>query len=197
MMEKPAKDEQEKLYKELSDVDKEIERLRKKRIELNAKIGAMKVSNYSLKNRDGGEVKLHDLFGDSKYLIVIHNMGKSCSYCTMWADGLKDTFKVIEKKSAFILVSPDPPEVHKEFAESRGWNFRTYSSYGSEFTFDLGYEVRKDGKSYFWPGVSVLEKMEDGSVERVGKDFFGPGDFYCNIWHFYDLLPSENITMNS
>ena len=113
------------------------------------------------------------------------------------AQKAKDTFREVEKKAAFILVSPDKPEVHKVFDESRGWGFRSYSSDGSEFTYDLGYEVRKDGKSYYWPGVSVLEKRADGSVVRVTKDFFGPGDFFCNVWHFYDLLPTEDITMNS
>jgi predicted dithiol-disulfide oxidoreductase (DUF899 family) len=196
-MEQLTIEQQHELYQEIESIDKNIETLRKKKIELNAKLGAMEVQNYSLKDREGNEVKLYDLFGDKNYLIVIHNMGKGCNYCTMWADGMKDTYKEIEKKSAFILVSPDKPEIHKEFAESRAWGFRSCSSHGSEFTHDLGYELRKDGKSYFWPGVSVLEKLENGSVIRVGKDFFGPGDFYCNIWHFLDLLPTENISSDS
>ncbi len=196
-MEQLTKEQQESAYKELSAINEDIEKLRKKRKELNAKVGAMSVSNYTLKDRDGNEVKLYDLFGANNFLIVIHNMGKGCNYCTMWADGMKDTFREVEKKAAFLLVSPDKPEVHKAFAESRGWGFRSYSSDGSEFTYDLGYEVRKDGKSYYWPGVSVLEKLADGSVVRVTKDFFGPGDFFCNVWHFYDLLPTEDITMNS
>ena len=197
MQEQLTKEEQEKLNTEVGEIDKEIENLRKKRIELNARIGAMRVDNYKLNDREGNELRLYDLFGDNKYLIVIHNMGKGCDYCTMWADGMKDTYKEIEKKAKFVLVSPDKPEVHKAFAESRGWGFDSYSSYGSEFTYDLGYEIRKDDKKYYWPGVSVLEKLDDGSVVRVGKDIFGPGDFYCNIWHFIDLLPSENISMDS
>jgi len=197
MDEQTSKDEWEKLNKRIDEIDKEIEILRKKKIELNAKAGAMKVLNYTLRDRHGNDVKLYDLFGGNKYLITIHNMGKGCDYCTMWADGMKDTYKQIEKKAKFILVSPDMPEVHKAFAEARGWNFNSYSSYGSEFTYDLGYEIRKEGKKFYWPGVSVLEMLEDGTVVRVGKDYFGPGDFYCNIWHFLDLLPSENISMDS
>ncbi len=197
MEELTTKEEQEKLYKEVGEIDKEIENLRKKRIELNARAGAMKIQNYSLKDRDGNDVKLYDLFGEDKYLIAIHNMGRGCDYCTMWADGMKDTYREIEKKAKFILVSPDMPEVHKAFAEARGWNFNSYSSFGSEFTYDLGYEIRKEGKKFYWPGVSVLEMLDDGTVVRVGKDYFGPGDFYCNIWHFLDLLPSENITIDS
>lgn len=196
-MEKLTAEQQKELYKEAESLDKEIEAIRKKRIEINAKLAAMPVSNYTLKDRDGNDVKLYDLFEGKKYLLVIHNMGKGCSYCTMWADGMKDTYREIEKKSSFILVSPDAPEIHKAFAESREWRFRSYSSYGSEFTYDLGYEKREEGKKFYWPGVSVLEMSEDGTVSRVGMDFFGPGDFYCNIWHFLDLLPDENITQDS
>ncbi len=191
-------EEEKKAAKEnLSEIDKEIELLRKKRIDLNSIIAAMDVSDYTMKDRDGKDVKLSEMFGDKSHLILVHNMGKGCSYCTMWADGFKDTYKEIEKKASFVLVSPDAPEVHKEFADSRGWNYRTYSAAGTEFIYDMGYEIRKDDKKYYWPGVSVFEKKEDGSIVRVAKDEFGPGDFYCNIWHFIDLLPNEDITLDS
>lgn len=194
---KYSEEEKKKAKENLSEIDKEIELLRKKRIELNSVIASMDVNDYTMKDRNGKDVKLSEMFGDKSHLILIHNMGKGCSYCTMWADGFKDTYKEIEKKASFVLVSPDSPEVHKEFADSRGWNYRTYSAAGTDFIFDMGYEIRKDDKKYYWPGVSVFEKKEDGNIVRVTKDEFGPGDFYCNIWHFLDLLPGENITMDS
>ncbi|HAY33311.1 MAG TPA: DUF899 family protein [Ignavibacteria bacterium] len=194
---KYSEEEKKKAKENLSEIDKEIELLRKKRIELNSVIASMDVNDYTMKDRNGKDVKLSEMFGDKSHLILIHNMGKGCSYCTMWADGFKDTYKEIEKKASFVLVSPDSPEVHKEFADSRGWNYRTYSAAGTDFIFDMGYEIRKDDKKYYWPGVSVFEKKEDGNIVRVTKDEFGPGDFYCNIWHFIDLLPNENITVDS
>ena len=42
--------------------------------------------------------------------------------------GLGDVYKRQEKKASFVLVSPDKPEVHKEFAEAHGWNYRSYSA---------------------------------------------------------------------
>jgi predicted dithiol-disulfide oxidoreductase (DUF899 family) len=93
------------------------------------------------------------MFGDKENLILIHNMGKACSYCTLWADGFSGEAYYIEKKAAFVLVSPDAPEVQKEFAASRGWKFRTYSSAGSPFTSDMGYYNEAEG---YWPGVSVF-----------------------------------------
>ncbi len=190
-------EEKQKIESDLKDIEQKIEEMRKKKIELNSKLAAMDVKDYTLRDRDGKDVKLSEMFGEKDHLILIHNMGKGCPYCTMWADGFKDTYKEIEKKASFVLVSPDKPEVHKEFAESHGWNYRTYSANGTDFTFDMGYDFIKDGKHNYWPGVSVFHKDEKGNIKRVAKDYFGPGDFYCNIWHFLDLLPTENITMES
>ncbi|MEO6694750.1 MAG: DUF899 family protein [Ignavibacteria bacterium] len=190
-------EEKKKVEDEISDIEKKIEEMRKKRIELNSQLANMDVKDYTLKDREGKDVKLSEMFGDKNHLILVHNMGKGCSYCTMWADGFKDTYKEIEKKVPFVLVSPDSPEVQKKFAESHGWDYKTYSAAGTDFIFDMGYDFIKDGKHNYWPGVSVFEKNEDGTMKRVAKDYFGPGDFYCNIWHFLDLLPNENITMES
>lgn len=192
-----SKEEIKVIEGELQDIEKKIEVMRKKRIELNSKLAGMDVKDYILKDRDGKDVRLSEMFGDKNFLILVHNMGRSCSYCTMWADGFKDTYKEIEKKAPFVLVSPDQPDVQKEFADSRGWDYKTYSAAGTDFIFDMGYDFIKDNKHNFWPGVSVFEKMEDGRMRRVAKDYFGPGDFYCNIWHFLDLLPGENITVKS
>jgi len=190
-------EEKSKIESELKSIEKQIETIRKKKIELNSRLADMDVKDYTLKDRNGKEVKLSEMFGDKKNLILVHNMGKGCPYCTMWADGFKDTYKEIEKKAPFVLVSPDAPDVHKQFAESREWNYPTYSAAGTDFIFDMGYDSIKDGKHNYWPGVSVFEKSADGKIRRVAKDFFGPGDFYCNIWHFLDLLPGENVTMDS
>jgi len=190
-------EEKQKIENELKNIEQKIEEMRKKRIELNSKLAAMDLKDYTLRDRDGKDVKLSEMFGEKDHLILIHNMGKGCPYCTMWADGFKDTYKEIEKKASFVLVSPDKPEVHKEFAEAHGWNYRSYSANGTDFIFDMGYDFIKDGKHNYWPGVSVFHKDENGNIKRVAKDFFGPGDFYCNIWHFIDLLPTENVTMDS
>jgi len=197
MSSKLTPEETKNVEQELAGIEKNIETLRKKKIELNSKLAEMDVKDYTLKDREGKDVKLSEMFRDQNYLILVHNMGKGCSYCTMWADGFKDTYKEIAKKAPFVLVCPDTPEVHKQFADAHGWNYPTYSAAGTDFIFDMGYDFIKEGKHNYWPGVSVFEKLKDGSIKRVAKDYFGPGDFYCNIWHFLDLLPTEDIDVNS
>ena len=68
----------------------------------------------------GETVSLLELFRDKDDLLVIHNMGRSCVYCTMWADGLVSSLPHIEDRTAVVVVSPDPADMQREFAESRG-----------------------------------------------------------------------------
>lgn len=178
----------EKSEKKLKKFYDEISNARKKYIKAISKSAAMDVEDYSLKATDGTDTKLSEMFGDKENLILIHNMGKSCPYCTLWADGFSGVNYFIEKKAAFVLVSPDAPDVQKEFAESRGWKFRTYSAMGSSFTKDMGFLTEKND---YWPGVSVFHKGANGKLKRVSMDIFGPGDFYSSPFHLFDLLPQN------
>ena len=190
--------ENKQILKELQELDKESESLRKKRLELLKRLGEMEIdTGYRFIASDASVKSLSDMFGDHKYLFVIHNMGKGCSYCTMWADGFNDTYKYIQEKGAFVLVSPDDHDTQTEFAKSRGWEFVTATPDNNTFISDMGFANEEDGKTYYHPGVSVFEKTSDGKIKRVIKDWFGPTDYYCNVWHFYDLLPEENINVYS
>lgn len=182
------KNNAEKTEKKLRKLYDEIADARKKYIKVLSKMAAMDVEDYNLKATDGTNTRLSEMFGDKDNLIVIHNMGKSCPYCTLWADGFSGVNYFIEKKAAFVLVSPDAPEVQKEFAESRGWKFRTYSAAGSSFVKDMGFLTEKND---YWPGVSVFHKDAAGKLKRVSKDIFGPGDFYSSPFHLFDLLPQN------
>ena len=76
----------------------------------------------------------------------------------------------------------------EEFAKSRSWNFDYLSFHGTGFAHDMGFEMEKEGRIYYSPGVSALIKR-DNTIFRVAKDSFGPGDLYNPAWHFYDLFP--------
>lgn len=138
---------------------------------------------YRFQTADGA-VGLAELFGDKEDLLVIHNMGRGCSYCTLWADGFNGLLPHLEDRAAVVLSSPDSPEVQRDFAGGRGWAYRMVSVADSPFAQDLGF---KEGDSY-WPGVSAFRKQPDGTIVRVAADYFGPGDAYCGAWHLYDLL---------
>src|SRR4030065_2873826 len=98
------------------------------------------VKDYNLLDQQSRKVKFSSLFGKKENLILIHNMGKACTYCTMWADGFNGVVPHLENRAAFAVVSPDPPPVQKKFYNSRKWKFKMLSSKGSTFAKDMGFE---------------------------------------------------------
>ena len=144
------------------------------------------VTDYQLQGPQG-RVTLSQLFGDRDQLIVIHNMGFACPYCTMWADGFNGLLPHIEERAAFALASPDSVERQQKGAAKRGWKFRMVSTEGSTFARDMGFE--EDGSPM--PGVSTFVRAPDGGIRRHAAASFGPGDGFCSVWSFVDLLPEQ------
>jgi predicted dithiol-disulfide oxidoreductase (DUF899 family)/predicted enzyme related to lactoylglutathione lyase len=159
---------------------------KKKRLAQLKKSAETKITNYEFLLKEGKKVTLKDLFGTKDELIIVHNMGQSCSYCTLWADGFNGIYHHLVKQVPFVVTSPDSPEAQEDFAASRGWKFPLISTMGSSFKEDLGFE--KDG--YYYPGVSTFRKDEEGNIYHHAKTGLGPYDDYCALWHLFDLLPS-------
>lgn len=156
----------------------------------------MVVEDYPLMDFEGNTLKLSDCFGDHVQLVLVHNMGKHCNYCTLWAEGLKGVWRHIESgeygnKAAFVLLNNDTPEEQKAFAAEHGWDFPMYSCKGTTLFSDLGFQTEKDGEVYYHPGVSTLLKGDSGTLRRHAKDSFGPGDQYCSVFHFFNLFPKQ------
>ena len=163
---------------------REIAALRDKMRALQQSVEPEEVADYQFAG-PGGPVLLSELFGDRDTLFVIHNMGKTCSHCTMWADGFNGLLPHLESRAAFVVTSPDDPATQAEFAASRGWKFRMVSHRGSNFAADMGYRSESGG---WMPGVSVF-KRAGGKIMRVSDTAFNQGDDFCAVWHFFDLLP--------
>src|ERR1700678_2400193 len=122
----------------LADYRRQIADIREKMRDAIAAVEPKKVKDYEFTSTDGA-VRLSELFGDHEDLIVIHNMGVACSYCTLWADGYNGIHQHVVARAAFAVASPDRPAVQKKFAESRGWKFPMVSHAGSSFAADMGY----------------------------------------------------------
>lgn len=173
-----------------ASVVSEIERLeeylvsqQEKLAELKRQLPPKQVQDYTLTSADG-PVKLSQLFGDKNDLVVIHNMGKGCRYCTLWADGFNGVLPHLENRAAFVVCSPDSIETQQQFADSRGWRFKMVSGHGSSFTEDMGFRSDKS----WMPGVSTFRKDGDGALYRVARAPFGPFDPFSGIWHVFALL---------
>jgi predicted dithiol-disulfide oxidoreductase (DUF899 family) len=141
-------------------------------------------ADYIFTNPDGS-VRFSELFGDKPDLIVIHNMGRSCPSCTMWADGFNGIYDHLANRAAFVVSSPDPPAVQKSFTASRNWRFPMVSHQGTTFAADMGYRSEDGG---WLPGISVFRR-KSSRILRVSDAGFSPGDDFCALWHIFDLLP--------
>ena len=163
---------------------REIADIRQKMRKAQSEVEPQDVSDYVFASATG-PVHLSALFGKHDDLMVVHNMGRSCPACTLWADGYNGIHAHVTSRAAFVVSSPDPPDVQQAFAAARGWKFPMVSHQGTTFAADMGY-VRDDGR---WrPGISVFRRR-GAAIQRVSDAVWSPGDDFCTLWHFFDLLP--------
>ncbi len=173
------------MFDELKQLEAEMSALRARLNDARRRAGGRVVQDYALKGTDGAPLRLSELFGGKRDLIVVHNMGRKCPYCTLWADGFIGFSGHLNNRASFVLCSADDPATAREFASSRNWPFLVVSGSGSTFAHDMGFEP-KPGE--FWPGVSTFHRDPQGMISRVAVAGFGPGDSFCSIWHMFDML---------
>lgn len=169
---------------EIAELYQELQELRDRMREIRRSMPPQPVEDYVFVTGHGEEVQLSELFGDNDDLMVVHNMGKSCPYCTLWADGLNGIYDHLADRTAFVVSSPNKHEVMNDFAKGRDWKFPMLSYHGTSFAEDMGYQE----EDRFAPGISVFQRR-DGQLFRVANDMFGPGDDYCALWNLLELIP--------
>lgn len=171
---------------EVSMLEKQIHELKGKLSQARRRAAAEPVGEYEFRDATTGRaVSLAELFGEKDDLLVLHNMGRRCVYCTLWADGMNGFTEHLNDRAAFVLCSADDAATAKEFASSRGWRYRVVSGAGSDFAKDMGF-MPEPGKP--WPGISAFHRNEDGSIVRTGRATLGPGDDFCAVWPMFDML---------
>ena len=169
---------------QIREIEVQIQTLKGELRKLRAANPAKLVQNSGLCDASG-PIVLGDLFGHHEDLLIIHNMGEACSYCTLWADGLNGLKSRIEERCAVVIVSPDDPARQAAIKEERGWTFRMAQDPTKEFSRELGFYTDRDG---WYPGVSAFHRDEDGRIFLTNYTHFGPGDDFCAIWPLFDLL---------
>jgi predicted dithiol-disulfide oxidoreductase (DUF899 family) len=169
-----SRNEIQKLEKEIFDKMAELNEMRKAN-------PPQEVPDYVFDTLDG-KVSLLELFGDKDTLLVIHNMGQGCRYCTLWADGFNGFVPHLESAMSLVLVSKDEPELQRKYANSRGWRFRLASHHGGDY---IREQTVMEGADNM-PGAVVYERKGD-KIYRKNNCIFGPGDIYCSMWSLLGL----------
>src|SRR5262245_26752189 len=117
---------------EIEDLERQIMELSQRLAKLRSEESGQDVPDYRFQTLDG-EVSLLGLFAGRDTLFAIHNMGQGCRYCTLWGDGLNGFLPHLEDRFAVVLLSKDPPETQRRFANQRGWRFRLASHGGGAY----------------------------------------------------------------
>lgn len=166
---------------EIQQLEEEIAKQIARLNELRRSAPPVPVKNYEFQTLEGTATLL-SLFGDKTKLFVVHNMGQACRYCTLWADGINAFLPHLESQFAVVLVSKDPPEAQRTFANFRGWRFRLASHGGGEYIREQSVAPGQNNM----PGM-VCYQREGQSITRLNAAVFGPGDLYCSLWHILSL----------
>lgn len=166
----------------------EIQALEKQLYELTTKLNGLRkenagdeVTNYTFSTLNG-DVTLLDMFGENDRLLLIHNMGQGCRYCTLWADGFNGFLPHLESAMSVFLVSKDSPELQRTFASSRNWRFRLASHGGDNY---IQEQTVMEGQSNM-PGAVIYERDGD-RITRKNAAVFGPGDQFCSLWNLLGM----------
>ena len=174
--------------------EKQIADLRSEINVMRQQAAAMPIEDYDLQRPDGSACKLSDFISVNEQLMLIHNMGFACPYCTLWADGLNAVWRYLEKRAGFVMLSNDRPDQQLAGMQKRGWTFPMATARGTSLFMDLGFQDKPaaDGSpGGWWPGFSTIYR-KDGQLHRHSAAVFGPGDDFCAIWHMFPLLQNND-----
>ncbi len=142
-----------------------------------------------------GRATLLDLFEGKRQLIVYHFMfdpewEKGCPGCTGFVDSLGDLSMLGQRDTSFALVSRAPLAKLAAFQAMKGWRWRWFSSFGSDFNYD--FHVTQDPRvaplQYNYRDRAELERRSDeepwflrGEQHGLSVFFRAEGD----VFHTY------------
>jgi len=172
----------------LSELESQLVALNNEIEKVRAEQTPVEVENYQFQTVTG-EVSLLDLFGQQEQLMLIHNMGSQCRFCTLWADGINGQLPHLESVLSVVLVSHETPEYQRKFALDRGWRFNLASHGGGTYIKDQCVFGQADN----YPGAVVYRKKGD-KIMRLNRAPFGGGDQFNA---FYGLMSLADFDSNA
>jgi predicted dithiol-disulfide oxidoreductase (DUF899 family) len=159
--------------------------------------------DYVFTGEDGQPIRLSQMFGDRKTLVVYTWMygpqrKRPCPMCTAFLGALDGEARDIEQQVPLAIVGRAPIERQLEFKAERGWTgLRLFSTDGNAFTRDYRGEG-PDGED--WAAFNVFTKDPDGTVRHFwggemdgstadpGQDPRGAPEV-MPMWTIFDMTP--------
>ena len=177
-------------FEDIYHLEDQINQLTRQIARLRARHDEQPVTDYFFSGWRG-DVRLSELFGAMEYLFVVHNMGSTCRYCAMWADGVNAILPQLKQVASIVISNHDPCPVQKRQAEERGWSIPMVNAGETDFTERMGFRRVEGGKAEMLPGCTGFRRLGDNSIQRLSAAYFGPHDRFCPTYAFLDLLPAS------
>ncbi|MGH7744479.1 MAG: DUF899 domain-containing protein [Candidatus Dormibacteria bacterium] len=162
-----------------------------------------------------GLVKLRDLFGKHRQLLVYHFMfdpawDQGCKSCSHFMDNSEGAIvHLAARDTSFVVVSRAPMAKIEPFKKRMGWIFPWFSSNGNDFNYDFHVTLDEALRSieYNYANAAELVKARKlwsnkGELPglsvflREGEDVFHTYsvyqrglDLFLNTYNFLDLTP--------
>ncbi len=114
-----AKESTRKHEQDIERLEKQILKDKQRLAKMRRNSTPLELDDYIFTTAGGKKIKLSQMFGSRDELIIVHNMGVRCAYCTMWADGFNGLREHLSDRAGFVVVSPDQPKIMGEFAKGR------------------------------------------------------------------------------
>ncbi len=186
------------MSEEIQTIERQLFELTGKLNELRKASTGEKVSNYAFETLQG-ETTLFDMFGEKDKLLLIHNMGQACRYCTLWADGFNGFLPHLESAMSVFLVSKDSPDTQQRFARSRNWGFRLASHGGGDYATEqtvMADEINMPGAVVYERDDKIaigLGRHRDLSILEVGiRMTAGDPELICQRRAVSEIRPPPN-----
>jgi predicted dithiol-disulfide oxidoreductase (DUF899 family) len=199
-------DEWTQARKQLLVKEKEFTQAREALSVERRKLPWMKMDDYVFEGSEG-KVPFAELFKGLNQLIVYHFMfapGETdpCQSCSFWADNFNGIdIHLAHRDTSLVAVSRAPYAELASYRKRMGWTFDWFSSFGSEFNYDLGVSFQETlGKVTYnfkeedfamedLPGISVFARGADGSIYRTYSAYSRGIDMMNGAYQYLDLTP--------
>jgi predicted dithiol-disulfide oxidoreductase (DUF899 family) len=190
--------------------EKEFLRLREELAQRRRSLPWERVTKEYFFEGKTGKRTLVNLFEGLSQLVVYHFMfdpasEEGCPHCSFWADNFEGAPVHLNARDvSFAAISRAPFAKIEAYMARMGWTFPWFSSFGSEFNYDLGVsftpaELAGHAASYNYgssdpgmedrEGISVFYRDGGGEVFHTYSTYARGIDMVNGTYQFLDLTP--------
>jgi predicted dithiol-disulfide oxidoreductase (DUF899 family) len=163
---------------------------KRRKLPLGGQLKEDYVFQWASDGKVGKPVKLSELFGDKKSLLLYSwmfgpNWDKPCPSCTSLMDGFDRTWYSVAQNAAFAAVAKARPEQISAWAKERGWSQIPLVS-GSQSPFQADYKCQGESDDMQQPVMLVFTKRDGKIFHSWSTETMS--NHVDTVWPYWNLL---------